>query len=292
VNSSSRYYEILQIVPSASLEDIRQAYVDLVRVWHPDRFATDPRLQKIAEERLKDITEAYEALSSPQAALEGVLPGPSAPSVQSTKATGRWDLKAWLIVFGSAGLLLVLVVTVAQAIIMLTTPYRDALLMKSEANRLAGLFGPDPALEQSLPPSPELKRISKHIESPSPGPGMRPPNGADLMPVRGGNGLGEIHVRNDSDLDCVLNVTERNAPGATLRLIYVQGQREASIAGLEPGIYRVRVNFGQKWDGEALSFAQREAHEYWIGPFQFFETENSAERRGLRYNVGLRPPAL
>jgi hypothetical protein len=57
-----RYYEILQLKPGASPLEIQQAYRDLVRVWHPDRFAHDPRLQKIAEQRLKEINTAYIAL--------------------------------------------------------------------------------------------------------------------------------------------------------------------------------------------------------------------------------------
>ena len=57
-----RYYEILQLRPGASPSQIQQAYRDLVRVWHPDRFAHDPRLQKIAEHKLKEINAAYIAL--------------------------------------------------------------------------------------------------------------------------------------------------------------------------------------------------------------------------------------
>ena len=55
-------YRILEIEPGASLEQIRQAYNDQTRVWHPDRFADDIRLQKKAEEKLKQINLAYRRL--------------------------------------------------------------------------------------------------------------------------------------------------------------------------------------------------------------------------------------
>ncbi len=50
----------LGLKPGASQEDVNQAYRDLVTVWHPDRFANNLRLQKKAEENLKEINAAYE----------------------------------------------------------------------------------------------------------------------------------------------------------------------------------------------------------------------------------------
>jgi hypothetical protein len=59
-----RYYEILGISPDASIEARKQAYKDLVKVWHPDRFSHDPRLQQKAQEKLQEINEAYEKIKS------------------------------------------------------------------------------------------------------------------------------------------------------------------------------------------------------------------------------------
>jgi curved DNA-binding protein CbpA len=57
-----RYFEILELQPGASMDELNQAYKDLVNIWHPDRFAHNPRLKKKAEEKLKEVNRAYEAL--------------------------------------------------------------------------------------------------------------------------------------------------------------------------------------------------------------------------------------
>lgn len=57
------YYLILGLDPGASTARIKQAYRTLVKRWHPDQFNHDRRMQQLAEEKLKEINEAYSALS-------------------------------------------------------------------------------------------------------------------------------------------------------------------------------------------------------------------------------------
>ena len=64
---------ILEVEPEASLEEIRQAYRDQTKVWHPDRFPNDIRLQKKAEEKLKQINMAYQRLCGRRGTYEFLI---------------------------------------------------------------------------------------------------------------------------------------------------------------------------------------------------------------------------
>ena len=59
-----RCFEILELNPGASSDEVKQAYKDLVNIWHPDRFSTNPRLKQKAEKKLKEVNRAYETLKS------------------------------------------------------------------------------------------------------------------------------------------------------------------------------------------------------------------------------------
>jgi curved DNA-binding protein len=57
------YYKTLGVAKNASLKEIKSAYRKLARQWHPD---VNPTKKKEAEEKFKDISEAYEVLSDPE----------------------------------------------------------------------------------------------------------------------------------------------------------------------------------------------------------------------------------
>jgi len=60
--SKRDYYEVLGVPRTASEEEIKKAYRKLARKYHPDVNRDDPT----AEEKFKEINEAYEVLSNPE----------------------------------------------------------------------------------------------------------------------------------------------------------------------------------------------------------------------------------
>ena len=62
LSHSKNYYEILEITPSASQQEIKSAYKKLAILYHPDKNPDN----KQAEEVFKLISEAYNTLSNPE----------------------------------------------------------------------------------------------------------------------------------------------------------------------------------------------------------------------------------
>ena len=58
------YFRLFDLKPGASSQDLKKAYKRLAKQWHPDRFANDPTVSEVAEEKIKVINIAYEELKS------------------------------------------------------------------------------------------------------------------------------------------------------------------------------------------------------------------------------------
>ena len=54
-------YAVLGVNPSASDDEIKRAYRDLVKKYHPDNYANNP-LADLAEAKMKEVNEAYDAI--------------------------------------------------------------------------------------------------------------------------------------------------------------------------------------------------------------------------------------
>jgi curved DNA-binding protein CbpA len=55
-------YELLEVDPGASFSDVKRAYREMCKVWHPDRFEARSKLRLKAQEKLKQINLAFARL--------------------------------------------------------------------------------------------------------------------------------------------------------------------------------------------------------------------------------------
>ncbi len=58
------YRKLLNVTEAATLSELKSAYRNLMKDWHPDKFADDAMLLKDAEEKSKKIITAYHFLVS------------------------------------------------------------------------------------------------------------------------------------------------------------------------------------------------------------------------------------
>ena len=54
-------YEILGVSRNSSDDEIKQAYRDLAKKYHPDKYANSP-LADTASEKMKEINDAYDRI--------------------------------------------------------------------------------------------------------------------------------------------------------------------------------------------------------------------------------------
>jgi len=85
------YYKILGVERTASDEEIRKAFRKLARQYHPD-VAKD---KKTAEERFKEINEAYEVLSDPEKRKKYDELGANWKQGAEFRPPPGWDQRAW-----------------------------------------------------------------------------------------------------------------------------------------------------------------------------------------------------
>ena len=76
---SQNPYKVLGIAPDASDEDVKRAYRELARKYHPDRYK-DNDLAELAGEKMKEINAAYEEIQQMRTRGKGTGDGLGAES--------------------------------------------------------------------------------------------------------------------------------------------------------------------------------------------------------------------
>lgn len=72
---SKNPYSVLGVSPKATDDEIKQAYRDLARKYHPDRYR-DSDLADLAGEKMKEINAAYEEIQKMRAGGSAASSGP------------------------------------------------------------------------------------------------------------------------------------------------------------------------------------------------------------------------
>jgi len=86
-------FEILELDPNASVDEAKQAYKDIVNVWHPDRFSHNSRLKEKAEKKLKEVNVAYETVNSFLSSKKGLRPRPDQAPPAKTATSKKTEAK-------------------------------------------------------------------------------------------------------------------------------------------------------------------------------------------------------
>lgn len=82
-------YEVLGVSQNASDEEIKKAYRNLARKYHPDNYQDNP-LADLAEEKMKEINEAYDLITKTRSGGGGSYGGAQSGSAyqQSYSSSG------------------------------------------------------------------------------------------------------------------------------------------------------------------------------------------------------------
>ena len=203
-NDARRWLDVLGLAPGATKEALDDAYKDLVKVWHPDRFQSDPTLRLKAQEKLRDLNAAYEGLkrSGIPPADPAPTAAPQAPAWKKGPATPETRAARWGMVWGFSA---VLVATAAVVAIVLSLGMRRDPVIPTDV-----VLAPTP------PPRKAPREAPKSEPAPAP---ARPTIGA-LMVLSEPSG-GTVYV-NDQQV----------------------GHTPLTLPSLVPGTYRVRVELG------------------------------------------------
>lgn len=116
------------------------------------------------------------------------------------------------------------------------------------------------------------------------------PNGTNLIPPQDLQGRGSLTVNNGTPRDAVVKLVD-SASGKTIRLVYVQAERDLTIKNIPPCNYILKFSTGTDWDRQTGKFLRNPSFSQFTEPVSFEEikTETGVEWRD--YRASLHPVA-
>jgi hypothetical protein len=247
--------DMLGLKADATDDEIKQTYRDLVKVWHPDRFANDARLRTKAEEHLKEINAAYRALetgsfdreppSSPQKPEQSSY---QAPPASKSRSRAPHDQTLRFSVYIASALLIAAIAGFA---------------VQALRHNVPGLVVPVPAAQDSTPgPDPVSTTKPSH---------KAPPRSSDLN----SSAKPDFQVWSlpQGETDRLQLACSRHAPGSEAYRHCIKAQLDA-----------LRHSRGGAPEMNALSTAERHAAENACAPAKT-SSRGSAYHQCLRQQV-------
>lgn len=83
-------YSVLGVSPGASDDEVKRAYRELARKYHPDNYQDNP-LADLAEEKMKEVNEAYDAINRQRSGGGGYQSSGAAYQSQSSSRTQSYQ---------------------------------------------------------------------------------------------------------------------------------------------------------------------------------------------------------
>ena len=283
----------LMVDRKASPEDIRTAYFNLVRIWHPDRF-TDPSLRRFAEEQLLRINEAHASLCRAVAALDDQQPPPP-PAARKGPWPHRFSLRPLAVKIACGSGVAALCLTPLAAAAWWAQYWRAPLpptaslnspgILPNPQELMADWASDDPPSRPAAPVLPEQHRRPARRAQPAPVAAVPAPlqNGAELLAAAPALGQGELHVVNQTDFELMAGLIRG---GGLVREIYIAPRHAASLAHIAEGVYRLRLEAGASLDTRSLRFRNPAPPADPLGPFEFATAGGNSRQY---YEVIMRP---
>jgi hypothetical protein len=301
-------YEVLGVPRDLAPDELRRAYRELVRVWHPDRFQGEPRLQAEATERLKEISAAYQAILSERRHAGSEAPGTATRRRRARPWGPNPGVRAWMAevsrrlpyhwsrwALGAAGVVLALA-GIAQLQHLMARPVpglqepaarrrlpESATALVEELNRGLAASPTVPAGTDARAPASGPPGVVPALSAPE-----RPPNGAELTPARHGLGRGELTLTNETAYDAEVKLVMAGAARELSRHVFIHALTQHTVRGLPPGSYELLFRAGEEWKPAGRRFTRIRAVGRLDRPLRWEEVETATEVRYQKRQVSLR----